>query len=253
LIANPAPFPDQWYEISSPDHFWFQWRLAAFRSLLRDTGDLLEQPLRVLDVGCGQGILRQQIEACSAWVIDGIDTCGRAIAANPSLRGRAFVYDVFEKREEMLEHYDAIMLFDVLEHIADDRAFLATAVAHVRPGGFVFLNIPALAMFRGRYDKAVGHLRRYSKTTLGPVIEQAGCTIGRLRYWGFGLLPLLAVRNCLTAFQSDTAAIVARGFHPPGRLAGAMLARMGAVERKCLSSPPLGASLLAIARRNGSE
>ena len=30
----PAPFVPPWHDVSSPDHFWFRWRLEATRRLL---------------------------------------------------------------------------------------------------------------------------------------------------------------------------------------------------------------------------
>ena len=59
---------------------------------------------------------------------------------------------------------DSIVLVNVLEHIAEDQAFLDDAHAALTPGGTLLLLVPALPQIYGSLDQAFGHYRRYTKT-----------------------------------------------------------------------------------------
>ncbi len=52
--AQASEFPEQWYELSRPDHFWFLWRLAAALGQIAELGIAVDQPLHVLDVDDGK-------------------------------------------------------------------------------------------------------------------------------------------------------------------------------------------------------
>jgi SAM-dependent methyltransferase len=64
------------------------------------------------------------------------------------------------------EHFDTILYVDVLEHIEDDRRELERSAARLRPGGHVIVLAPAHQSLYSPFDKAIGHFRRYSKTSL---------------------------------------------------------------------------------------
>jgi hypothetical protein len=55
---------------------------------------------------------------------------------------------------------------DVLEHIEDDAGELARAAGHLEAGGHVVVLSPALPSLLTEFDAAIGHFRRYTKTTL---------------------------------------------------------------------------------------
>jgi len=64
------------------------------------------------------------------------------------------------------EMFDSILYYDVLEHIEDDGLELQQASKHLKPGGRLIILSPAhQAMFSG-FDKAIGHYRRYNKSSL---------------------------------------------------------------------------------------
>jgi SAM-dependent methyltransferase len=87
------------------------------------------------------------------------------------------------------EHFDTILYMDVLEHIADDRAELARAAGHLRPGGHQWLFTP--------FDEAIGHYRRYTRPTLRAV-GPSGVTLEKLVYLdSVGLLASLGNRLVL--------------------------------------------------------
>jgi len=65
--------------------------------------------------------------------------------------------------------YDTILYVDVLEHIADDRAELAAAALHLKPGGRLAVLSPAHAWLFTPFDAAIGHHRRYTRKTLAAV------------------------------------------------------------------------------------
>jgi SAM-dependent methyltransferase len=69
--------------------------------------------------------------------------------------------------------FDAILYIDVLEHIEDDHAELERANAHLNHGGAIVVLSPAFSMAFSELDRAFGHWRRYTRTSLAAVFPRA--------------------------------------------------------------------------------
>ena len=74
--------------------------------------------------------------------------------------------DRHARRLDDAEPFDTILYMDVLEHIEDDRAEVARAAGHLRPGGHLIVLSPAHQWLFTPFDAAIGHYRRYTKGTL---------------------------------------------------------------------------------------
>lgn len=227
------------------------WRLRAFLGLLRDVGAPLDKPLRGIDIGCGNGILRRQLESATAWTVDGADVDLEVLQNNAPSRGQTMLYDVHDRRPELLCSYDFLLVFDVIEHIADVPGFLDSCMPLLKPGGWLFVNVPALECLRSAYDDHAGHLRRYDKPMLSAALERPDSDLRAVRYWGFSMVPLLAARR-LVLRLTPPVKVIQRGFAPPGRVAHALLRGAGLLETALVSRPPVGTSLLAAAIKRPS-
>lgn len=62
--------------------------------------------------------------------------------------------------------FDTAVYIDVLEHIEDDRTELAQVARHIRPGGQIIVLSPAYQFLYSPFDKAIGHYRRYNRSSL---------------------------------------------------------------------------------------
>ncbi|MBI2434713.1 MAG: class I SAM-dependent methyltransferase [Candidatus Hydrogenedentes bacterium] len=249
--VTPENFPALWYGLASEGHFWCAWRMRAFIKQLRSLRVPFEQPLLGLEIGCGNGLVRRQLEEVSLWTVDGADINLAALQTNKTRRGATLLYSIHERRTEFEAKYDFVLLFDVLEHIPDHQTtgFLESCLFHLKPGGYLFLNVPALMGLFSKYDEYVGHFRRYDKRTLGRELNQIQATIEDIRYWGTNLLPIAAARKVLLARASSIDAVVKRGFRPPSNAINTAFNWLGAVETSVLSNPPCGTSLLAACRK----
>ena len=242
-------FPGEWYDLTAVDHFWFQWRLAASLRQWRDTGLDLRARWRVLDVGGGQGVFRDQVEGATAWTVDLVDLNRPALEAARSGRGRTLYYDVTDVAPALASAYDAAILYDVIEHLEDPQPLIRAVGRHLRPGGVLLVNVPALQSLFSAYDVAAGHFRRYDARTLPAELPAAEWEVLDVRYWGLSLVPLLVVRRALLRNPSpDT---IDRGFRPPGRLVHAGLRALMKAETAALARTPTGTSVLMVARRRG--
>ncbi|MBD3393343.1 MAG: methyltransferase domain-containing protein [Chitinivibrionales bacterium] len=64
----------------------------------------------------------------------------------------------------------SVGLFDVLEHIEDDRGFVRDISEALLPGGMLYVTVPAHPSLWSAYDIETGHYRRYRKRTLTAVL-----------------------------------------------------------------------------------
>ena len=100
------------------------------------------QGLRVLDVGCGGGILSEALAERGAMVV-GIDLAESALQAAETHRaGQAVEYRLESSRDAVArgESFDAVTCMEMLEHVADPAAVLRDIHALLKPGGWAFFS-----------------------------------------------------------------------------------------------------------------
>lgn len=99
--------------------------------------------LRVLDIGCGGGLLSEPVARMGASVI-GADPSERNIGiASTHARESGIAVDYRAVTAETLadagEMFDIVMNMEVVEHVADVEFFLSTCASMVKPGGLMFV------------------------------------------------------------------------------------------------------------------
>ena len=100
--------------------------------------------LRVIDIGCGGGLVAEPLTRLGASVT-GIDPGSDTIAAartHAASQGLSIDYRVarIEEIAERGETFDVVTCLEVVEHIPDVAAFLATCAKVVRPGGLLIAS-----------------------------------------------------------------------------------------------------------------
>jgi SAM-dependent methyltransferase len=136
--------------------------------------------------------------------------------------------------------YSSVVAYNVLEHIEDDRGALVAFRDLVQPGGRVVVLVPAFPSAMSAFDRAIGHHRRYRKTSLRSVAESAGLEVEVLRHVnGLGLLGWYVVVKLLRG--RPRAGVLLK------RYDGAVVPLLRRLE--ALWEPPFGQSLLLVARR----
>jgi 2-polyprenyl-6-hydroxyphenyl methylase / 3-demethylubiquinone-9 3-methyltransferase len=99
--------------------------------------------LRILDIGCGAGLLCEPFTRLGAQVI-GIDPSPTNIAAaklhadkgHLSIDYRCTTVEAMDVRER----FDIVLAMEVIEHVTDVGAFLARCAAMVKPGGMMVVS-----------------------------------------------------------------------------------------------------------------
>jgi hypothetical protein len=94
--------------------------------------------------------------------------------------------------------HSALVAINVLEHIPQDVEALRAASRLVASGGAIVLLVPAVPAAMSRFDRAIGHQRRYTRPSLAAAMRGAGLRIQQLRYVNpIGLLSWFATVKAL--------------------------------------------------------
>jgi SAM-dependent methyltransferase len=136
--------------------------------------------------------------------------------------------------------FDTAVMLNVLEHIDGDVEVLGEIHDRLAPGGALCIWVPAFPMLYGRFDRRVGHHRRYRRPDLVARARRAGFDIVEARYANLpGFFAwLLIVRVLGWSPTSGGMSDLYDRFVVPA---------MRAVERHV--RPPFGQSLLVVARK----
>jgi SAM-dependent methyltransferase len=237
-------------------HFWHAARNRWIANALEHHG--LPPPAKVLEVGCGSGAVAGALHERGYSVV-GVDTAEILVRkADQRFPAVTFVAGSIDQLAPELGPFDAIGLFDVLEHLDDPLSLLKAAIRHARPGALVVATVPAIGSLYSIVDELAGHKRRYEMGELKRTFADAGLN-GVEEHGLFRLLiPLLRKRRHPGKAPSDVESrrriMLADARIPPFpvngllRLACAAEARLGFSRSRDKAGP----TILAIARTPGT-
>jgi ubiquinone/menaquinone biosynthesis C-methylase UbiE len=229
-------------------HFWFRGFRHFVSPFVAEAVKGRPAP-RILDCGCGTGhnltLLRR---------------FGQAVGIDITASGLAYAHGRGERAVAQASAvalpfgdgaFDLVTSFDVIYALDDDAEERALVEMRrvLRPGGFLIVNVAALALLKGNHSVLAGEVRRYSRPDLTRRLSAAGFDIHRVSYTNATILPLVAAVRLFQRLSGhrESAQEIAM---PPSAVNGALSAILRA-EAAALRvvNMPFGSSLLALAQR----
>ena len=172
-------------------YWWFVARRRLALGLLgRAEGEGGGTP-RVLDLGCGTGVVLSELAAWATPV--GLDMSPLALAFCRKRGLSRLAIGDGTAMPFVGGAFDAMVGLDVFEHIEDDAKAFAQAYRALRPGGRLVLSVPAFRFLWGPHDVALHHFRRYTRPDLVALLREAGFEVERCAYSVFLLFPVVVV------------------------------------------------------------
>jgi 2-polyprenyl-3-methyl-5-hydroxy-6-metoxy-1,4-benzoquinol methylase len=222
------------------EHWW--WRVRE-QILLRKVNQVLagSRDARILDVGCGAGLLFDTLEAFGR--VEGIESDPIAVEQSGRWRDRIHLGELATFRSDGA--YDLILMLDVLEHMQRPEVLLRQSVELLAPGGAMVITVPAFDWLWTAHDDLNQHVRRYTAAEMARLVRTSGLDILEMRYLFQSLiLPKLFVRakEALSASSASVPRI-------PRRLLNLGLEAWFRREHAIAGWLPFGSSVIVVARR----
>ena len=186
----------------------------------------------LLEIGAGLGEFAAQVRGLERHVVTDVDpgtvaAMATRFADRPEVEAR--VLDLGQDPGPIGDPVASVLAINVLEHIEDDAEALRRMAGLVEPGGRVVIWVPGYQQLYGEFDRAVGHVRRYTPATLRDAFVRAGLApvevkpvnlLGGVAWWlmvrrgGVGGQRPRLVR-IYARFVVPPTRFVERGFPPP--------------------------------------
>ncbi len=151
----------------------YDWYYMADKAEYKTAAGFVPPAGDVLEIGAGRGLFRRHIN-CGSYT--GLEFSAHAIEM--AKRDNVLIYDqnIGEHADSNGGRYDVVCAFQVLEHVADAREFLSSAVKCLKTGGRLIISVPNESGFTGCETNNVlnmppHHVTRWTDTCL---INMAG-------------------------------------------------------------------------------
>lgn len=172
---------------------------------------------KVLDYGCGSGVLVGELRALGYRAV-GVERTSQAREFARRQRGLELLADIDEVDDGSL---DAVTMIEVVEHLTNPAFSLNAIRVKLRPGGILFITTPNVMGLRARVEKARWreaqkqfHVVFFDVSSLSNLIEAVGMHVERHIKFSpvqrSGFLRSAAVRMQQALGLSGTVCLVAR-------------------------------------------
>lgn len=166
----------------------------------------LDKQQPVLELGFGAGGMLEELARQGFANVVGMDFSASAVrdatrrlAGLPPGRRPRLLRASLDAFNPARAQFGAILAFEVLEHVQDDRGLLNQAYELLEPGGCMLVSVPAHQARFSSWDAVVGHVRRYERDELIGRFVEAGFTVETFWCYGYPLANLLdRVRRVIT-------------------------------------------------------
>jgi len=149
--------------------FWFAHRSACVTSVIRR----FSPEGAIFDVGGGNGFVARALNQA------GFET----VLVEPGMTGvrnartlglKHIICSTLQDARFEKHSLPAVGVFDVLEHVQDDKAFLRMVARCLKPGGMLYITVPAYGAMWSSDDERAGHFRRYTMRGLRAKLAVSG-------------------------------------------------------------------------------
>lgn len=173
-------------------------RITQPGSTLNRVVRLVGDNRRVIDFGSGPGVVASQLahQGCDITVVDGDRDALRLASGHAS---RAYCLDLndpdWPQQLETGDRYQVVVLADVLEHLTDPDAVLASAAKLLTDDGYVVLSLPNVShngviasLWQGAFkysDTGIldrTHVHFFSAQDLEPMLERASLVLEHVEF-----------------------------------------------------------------------
>jgi SAM-dependent methyltransferase len=151
-------------------HWWFRARLEIISGMVEREVD---PGSRILDIGCGTGKFLERISR--RFDSFGLDMSPIAIRfCREKGLNQVRLGSIENLQEAFAEKFDAVTMWDVLEHTEDDVGTLERVRQALQPNGLLLLTVPAYPWLWSSHDVLHHHYRRYTSRMLRERLESSG-------------------------------------------------------------------------------
>jgi len=174
-------------------HFWFAHRNKI---IARVFGRYVNKNSHIIEIGAGTGAVARSLLTAGYknMAVGEMHINGLEYARTYGIKD-LFQFDLLKAPFE--SHFDTIGMFDVVEHIENDKLAIENAGRILVDGGHIILTVPAHQRLWSNIDFNSGHKRRYSKKMLKKLLAANGFEVLYASYFFSLILPLLYVRTLL--------------------------------------------------------
>lgn len=178
---------------SENKHFWF---LHRKQFIYQELSRLIPIDKRIIEVGAGTGsVARYLIEkGYRNFAIGELHFQGLRYAQSYGIKD-CYQFDLL--RSPFDQDFDAVCMFDVLEHLEDPFLALKNVYQMLEVNGYVILTLPAHQWLWSREDKVAGHKKRYTKNMIKNELEGSGFEVITNTYFFKFITPLLFLRRVI--------------------------------------------------------
>lgn len=193
---------------------------------------------RLFEIGCGTGLFLDEARR-AGWEVTGLEVSAYAAGV---ARSRGLEVQSAPAEEVPLPDgaYDALVLWDVIEHVRDPGALLQSAAAALRPGGVFALSTGDITSWCARLSGPRWHLFNlpehlffFSPESLRRLLRAADCEVLTCRY-EVNWVPLSYIAERLRKMLRPRAPAAPTAPHAPALVLPATLFDvLGVYARRC--------------------
>lgn len=201
--------------------------------------------LRILDVGCGDGLFFQRLAEFGE--VEGLEPDQQLL--DPSGVHASKIYAApFDPSFRPGKSYDLLLMLDVLEHLDDAPQALACAHDLLESQGALLLTVPAFQAIWTNHDVLNQHRTRYRRKTLFPLLRNAGFSILESEYWFQWAYPVKFAAGLFEKVRHSQPSLP----QIPPKWINRLLYGMSRLEQETLgaSGIPFGSTLMAYCVRD---
>lgn len=231
---------------SPVDHFSArapEWHLLYAKPAFRQRFNLFlggvqsvsQPPAKILDFGCGAGVMACEL-ARHGYSVMGVDAATGMVEASTNYAKSNDISNIEFKQTDIVgdslpkNEFDVVICSSVIEYVKEDEKLASNLVAALKPGGHIFISIPNQRSLLGKLEDVVSSLgfrkgdsgdadviyanKRYSASEFASLLAKNGVSdirhsyfecpfIGRLG-WVLSKSSLIGVMNLVSGKKNNT-------------------------------------------------